>query len=128
MKIPVLEVDAQILFSNEVVTNVIYQDSLRSSVFQVGIAESTPAISGAQVFPNPASGNCTLTYQLANAGNVELSITDLSGRKIRTIENGYQPAGNHAQQIGLEGLSAGMYFIQIISGSAVMTQKISIQN
>ena len=45
MKIPVLEVDATILASTEIVSNVAYQDSLNDSLFQVGIVESSNGIS-----------------------------------------------------------------------------------
>lgn len=128
MKIPVLEVDAQVLANTEVVSNVVYQDSLRDSLFQVAVPELVQTISNAHVFPNPASGNCTVSYQVARAGQVELSITDLSGRTVKSLENGYQSAGNHFQQINLDGLSSGMYFLQIISGTSIITQKIVIGN
>jgi hypothetical protein len=127
MKIPVLEVDAQILLSNEVVSNVIYQDSLRDTLFQVDVPE-LQNISGTQVFPNPASGNCTVSYQVANSGQVDMYMIDLAGRRVKTITNGYQSAGEHLQQVNLQGLNSGMYFLQIISGTSAVTKKIVINN
>ncbi len=126
MKIPVLEVDVQLVLNNEVVSNVIYQDSLRDSLFQVGIAPIAQTISDAQVFPNPSSGNCTVSYRVSNAGNVGIFMTDLSGRRVKTIENGFESKGEHAEPINVAGLNSGMYFLEIISGSSVTVKKIVV--
>jgi hypothetical protein len=128
MKIPVLEIDADIILNNEVVSKITYQDSLRDSVMQVGIAPVFQNISGTIIFPNPANGNSSLYYQLSNSSTVEIYLTDLTGRKIETIANGFENSGSHIQPIDLNGINAGLYFVQIVSGSSTTTQKIVVGN
>jgi hypothetical protein len=43
--------------------------------------------------PNPFSRRIELSFEIARAGIVDLSIYDLQGRKIRTLHHGYRPAG-----------------------------------
>jgi hypothetical protein len=60
-KIPILEVEAQVFASVETVTNVIYRDSIRSNVFQVGVNEQATGGRVLGIYPNPASEQVTLT-------------------------------------------------------------------
>lgn len=43
------------------------------------------------VKPNPASAPVRISYQIASAGRVDLSIYDIMGRKVRTLINGTTP-------------------------------------
>jgi hypothetical protein len=128
MKIPVLEIDAQVLFSNEVVTNIQYQDSLRDSLFQVSVPEPIQAVSAAMVYPNPASGSCSVSFLMQSPAPVELELTDLSGRVVRSYGKQEASAGYNARTIDLDGVSAGMYLVRIISGTSVITRPVVAAN
>jgi hypothetical protein len=45
--------------------------------------------------PNPAVGEATLTFALAQAGDAELSIYSVDGRRVRTLARGRHDAGAH---------------------------------
>lgn len=119
MKIPVLEIDAQVIANAEVVSNVVYQDSLRDSVFQVGMAEQA-LLSVNQVFPNPSAGNFIVSYTLPVSGTVKMEIMDLSGRQVLDLGTEERGTGSYFREISANGLAAGTYFLRLsAAGSSV---------
>jgi Secretion system C-terminal sorting domain len=117
MDIPVLEIDAQIVLNAEVVSNVVYQDSMRSNVFQVGQDENKPPMSINQVYPNPAQENVVVAYSVAQAGLYTIEIVDLSGRLVMNLGSEENLPGSYFKTLNIENLAAGMYFIRVSSGS-----------
>ena len=72
----------------------------------------------ARAMPNPFRNSTTLEYSLSVGGRVELSIFDLSGRRVRSLAHGASPAGVHRVQwdgrdeVG-NRLEAGVYFARL---------------
>ncbi len=68
--------------------------------------------------PNPFNPKTSISYVLAEAGNVKLSVIDLRGRVIRTLVNDHRSAGSHqvtwdaVDQAG-KMASAGVYLCRI---------------
>jgi hypothetical protein len=83
------------------------------------IAENLPArFALAQNVPNPFNPATTIRYELARASAVVLAIYNLAGQKIKTLEEGYKPAGRYS--ISWEGKDArgnlgasGIYFYRL---------------
>lgn len=46
--------------------------------------------------PNPALGTTRIDYELKSSGRTTVSIYDVSGRKLKTLLDAFQPAGNHS--------------------------------
>jgi hypothetical protein len=46
--------------------------------------------------PNPFRDKTTIAYQLPQAGNVRLSVYDVTGRTVRTLQNGFQKPGEYS--------------------------------
>jgi hypothetical protein len=79
--------------------------------------------------PNPFSGAVEISYRLPAAGDVDLSVFDVSGRKIRTVITGMLAAGVHtAVWDGRteEGRQAGIgvYFYTLRAGDRSYTDKL----
>ncbi|TND07183.1 MAG: hypothetical protein FD123_3328 [Bacteroidetes bacterium] len=125
-KAPILQIDVQDILSNEVVTGVYYQDSIRDSVFQISVPEYL-VVSSAEVFPNPASDFAVLRYDLKQASDVSFRLYDLGGRLIDEIKASTQFAGTHIQRIPLEKLESGMYILQLKAGDHVLSRRICKQ-
>jgi transforming growth factor-beta-induced protein len=70
-------------------------------------------------YPNPATGY--ITVRTEESGNT-LHIVDISGKLMHT-EKLVQPV----QRVELQGLTPGMYFISIDSGSKKVTQKLIVR-
>ena len=124
MKIPVLEVDCQVLFNSEVVTNIRYQDTLRDSLFQVSVADMNPNTPQVIVYPNPAGETVNVHYVQNGDGPLEFIITDLSGKVVKTeTDKNADTAG--IKQIDLSDLDDGIYLISVVSQFGTTTSKIA---
>ena len=79
-------------------------------------------------FPNPFNPVTFITYDLAGDGQIDLSIYNIVGRKVKTLVNSYETAGRKATAwYGVDDsgnpLSAGMYFYRLTAGGKVFTKK-----
>jgi hypothetical protein len=80
------------------------------------------------VYPNPFNPNTTIYYSLPVEGHVELSIYDITGRKVTEFSNGYQAAGEYTynwEPVDANGrqLTSGVYFLHINAGEYRQTVK-----
>jgi hypothetical protein len=76
-----------------------------------------------QNYPNPFNPSTVISYQIPNAGNVTLKVYGILGNEVRTLINEEKPAGSYKIQFDGTGLSSGIYFYKIQSGSFVETKK-----
>ncbi len=63
--------------------------------------------------PNPANRHTQLRYELPTPGSVQLSVRNVLGQAVRTVEAGREPAGPHTRELGLDGLAPGVYIVQL---------------
>jgi len=73
--------------------------------------------------PNPFNPTTTIRYHLPGSGNVSLKVYDVAGRKVATLVDGWQDAGDHDLQFGASGMASGVYFLRLASGSSAVTMK-----
>jgi hypothetical protein len=66
--------------------------------------------------PNPARVT-KVSFSLPKQADVDLSVFDLSGRKIATLASGSLPAGQYARDWNGSGAGAGVYFVRLRVGS-----------
>lgn len=81
----------------------------------------------AKVFPNPARGTQTyIKLNLPEAGRVQASIFDASGRPLGTIYDGTLSRGVHNLPVNTRytNTTKGLYWIKIIAGSTTKTVKL----
>jgi YVTN family beta-propeller protein len=86
------------------------------------------ALSGPHVSPSPAHHGTTISFTLPAAGNAELAIYDLLGRRIATLADGLQPAG--PQNLRWDGRARdgspawpGVYFARLVTGGRAMSAR-----
>lgn len=85
-------------------------------------AEAAVAMS---VFPNPSSSKATITYQvLSRAQNVNVTLTDLTGRTVRVLKSGVQAAGFQTINLSTQDVAAGTYMINVKVGDLTATRKV----
>ncbi len=69
--------------------------------------EATPLVTAlAAPYPNPSAGAATLSFTLAESAEVTLTVYDVLGRRVVTLAEGQQAAGEHEVTFGA-GLPAG---------------------
>ena len=88
-----------------------------------------------QNYPNPFNPSTTITYELAAASTVRLSIYNLLGQEIRRLIDKAQPAGLH--RVGWDGLdqagraaASGVYLYRLSTHSgktqSIVTKKMAL--
>jgi len=88
-----------------------------------------PGVVFARPSPNPARGAVSLRFTLPSAATVTLAIYDASGRRVRELGSGAQPAGNHVIAWDLRdeagrAVGAGLYFARLRTEGHQLTQRI----
>ncbi len=76
-----------------------------------------------QNYPNPFNPTTTISYQLSVAGTVKLTVYNTLGQKVRTLVNGFQPAGQHTVRFDASGLASGVYIYKLESGTFTDVRK-----
>jgi len=79
------------------------------------------------LYPNPVAKNTSVTLQLSNTSDVTLNVVNSFGQIVKTIENKNLTAAEYTFEINTENLSAGIYFINIISGNGTASKKLIIE-
>jgi hypothetical protein len=77
-----------------------------------------------QNYPNPFNPSTTIRYGLPNRSHVTLTVYNTLGQQVAFLQNGEQEAGYHDVKFDGSGLSSGVYFYRIESGSFVETRKL----
>jgi hypothetical protein len=80
----------------------------------------------AQNYPNPFNPETRISYKLAEAGYVSLKVFDILGKEVAVLVDeyknpGYYTIGFNAQNYGL---TSGIYFYRLRSGSFIETKKL----
>ncbi|MDG7000408.1 MAG: T9SS type A sorting domain-containing protein, partial [Nitrososphaerota archaeon] len=77
-------------------------------------------------YPNPFNPTTTVTYVLPERSKIRLSVYDILGRRIRILEEGIEPAGEHQTMFDSKGLASGTYFLLLETPQGVLTSKIAL--
>jgi hypothetical protein len=77
-------------------------------------------------YPNPMRKQATLEYTLPKAKEVRLTVYDVLGRRVATLEQGEKRAGRHRTRLQGDQLSSGVYFGRFEVGGQTLTQKITV--
>lgn len=90
----------------------------------------------AQNYPNPFNPETWIPYELAEASRVTISIYDLQGKLVRTLDVGHREVGQYFSRENAaywdgrnnagERVSSGVYFYQIHAGDFHATKKMVI--
>ena len=86
-------------------------------------SQLSPASGMFSIFPNPTTGNFTLSYkgELAIA-NVQVELFDIHGNRV--LMTSYSGERNH--KFTLPGVSPGLYFVKVISGDQIESFKLIV--
>lgn len=91
-----------------------------------GINELRDVLTFATVYPNPADENTRIYFSLSAPGNAEITVTDITGRILKTFANTQYPGGFNSVSIGKQLLSKGIYFINIKSENNSTVLKLQV--
>lgn len=80
-----------------------------------------------QNFPNPASDNTRIGFELKDAGRVSLEVFDITGKVVMNLTEGLLPAGTHTMDINVSDLPAGVYQYSLIVDGERMTRPMMVK-
>ena len=77
----------------------------------------------AQNSPNPFNPSTLLSFYLAEAAHVKLSVFDISGSEVSVLWQGPMSSGWHTLNWNAPELASGVYFVRLDAGGLVKTRK-----
>jgi len=118
--------------TDKVKRNILNADNIElKSILNTGIDDlTTAALKG--IYPNPFADRTQIDFYLAENTDVEISIYDLAGRKIKTLLQNYLGSGYHAvywNGTDFEGVAVnnGIYMLSITTKDSAISRKIIVQ-
>jgi hypothetical protein len=89
----------------------------------VSAVENAAYAQNLKVYPNPATSNATLSLNLKQAANVEVSLQNVMGQKVwNTTEK--MSAGAQEVTISTQNLPKGVYFLKVAANGATQETKL----
>ncbi|MBD3233425.1 MAG: T9SS type A sorting domain-containing protein [candidate division Zixibacteria bacterium] len=79
-----------------------------------------------EAYPNPFNANTTITYELPEAGFVNLEVYNLRGQKVVTLVNEHNGAGRHRVSWDASEQASGVYFYKLTAGETVLTKRMTL--
>lgn len=76
-----------------------------------------------QNYPNPFNPNTKISWQSPTGSHQTLKVYDILGNEVATLVDEYKTAGNYDVDFDAAGLSSGIYFYRLQSGSNVESKK-----
>ena len=79
-----------------------------------------PALESLTAAPNPFAGEVTLSFRLARAGRVRLTVLDIGGRVVGRLVDGPREAGLHVATLSGADLPSGVYLARLEAANQVI--------
>lgn len=76
-----------------------------------------------QNYPNPFNPTTTISFDLPQAGFVDLRVYNLLGEEVATLFDEERPAGTHIARFDATALPSGIYIYRLKAGGAVLSRK-----
>ena len=78
------------------------------------------------IYPNPFNPSTTIEYYVPYLSQVEISIHDITGRKLETIKDDILEPGYHELTWDASLYSSGKYFVYLKSGDIKLTKSLTL--
>jgi hypothetical protein len=78
------------------------------------------------LYPNPTLGNSTLSFELNQKENIQITLLDVQGRNVIALPSMDFSSGKHEVEIPSSVLQSGIYFVQINAGEKTSLIKLVV--
>lgn len=79
-----------------------------------------------QNYPNPFNPTTEIRFAIPTNEHVSLKVYDLSGKLIRTLVDDFMSVGSYNVNFNAQGLSSGVYFYKLSSGSFTQVKRMTL--
>jgi hypothetical protein len=87
---------------------------------------SSSSVSSQTIYPNPASSVTMLKYSLITDASVIINVSDITGKVIRSVNEGNLHAGLNQQLINTQDLADGVYMVSVIANGNTSVSKLVV--
>lgn len=77
-------------------------------------------------YPNPFNATTTIEYSVSKDTNITISILNISGQRVKVVEDSFVKAGTHFITWDASDMSSGTYFCKISSDGFSDTKKMML--
>ena len=79
-----------------------------------------------RAYPNPFNPITTINFAIPQESDISITIYNLQGREVASLINGIKVAGYHSIVWDAHSFSSGVYFVKMVGGDYVHTQKLML--
>ena len=79
-----------------------------------------------RAYPNPFNPSTTLNFALPTTSEVSITVYNLQGREVISLVSGNIDAGYHSVVWNADAHSSGVYFVKMVAGDYISTQKLML--
>jgi hypothetical protein len=103
----------------------------RASGDAASVGGGTPTLALSAPWPNPARSFARVNLRLPAANRVWAEVTDVAGRRVRTLASGTWPAGERTVEWDLadehgSSVASGIYFLRVRLGDREQTRRLAV--
>jgi len=77
-----------------------------------------------KAYPNPFNPSTTIQFSIVDASDFEISVYNITGQRVDVLSSGYAEPGVYKQVWNAADFTSGVYFIRLIAGANIATQKV----
>ncbi len=92
----------------------------------VGLQAAPDAFALKKTSPNPVSERATVAYALPEPTDVTIAVYDMLGRRVVTLTDGAQPAGQHRATLDAGQMPSGTYFVRMRAEGFQETRQLTV--
>lgn len=85
------------------------------------------SINEVKLFPNPATDNTVVEFNLDNASDISVQVIDVTGKVVETISLTNASAGKNTAELNVASLATGIYSVEIKSNESSITKKLVVR-
>ena len=102
------------------------QQVLTRMVFDAsaGLKENKSVSSIGGLYPNPTTGQTTVSYSLENSSTVSVKVLDITGKLVYSANEGTKSEGSHKLSIDASSFNSGVYYVTLTTEEGQLTQKL----
>ena len=80
-----------------------------------------------KLFPNPATTEAIISFELKSAANVAINVADLAGKQVANVASTNYAAGINNVSLSTNGLNKGLYLVTVLVNGQAQTIKLSVK-
>jgi hypothetical protein len=103
----------------------IFKNSVTIVEQTVGVQDISEKISAFNIFPNPATSDFGLSFDLKESSDVTCLLYSLDGKISHQLMSDNLGEGSFNQSFNIENIPAGIYLVKLNVGAASVTRKIT---